>query len=113
MLGSLTGEYAELLSRLAVKQAPMEMGQELHVGQLSCCSQCRITPSLLHSSARCAQQAAHVESAALCTINPVQHILISADAKSDGSIAQTVIASSSNCSVHACCTLSDKGLDCL
>ena len=46
MLGSLTSEYAELLSRLAVKQAPMEMGQELHVGQLFCCSPCHITPAL-------------------------------------------------------------------
>ena len=33
MLGSLTDEYAELLTRLAVKQEPLEMGQELHVGQ--------------------------------------------------------------------------------
>ncbi|DBB03686.1 TPA: hypothetical protein ACH3X3_011009 [Trebouxia sp. C0006] len=32
MLGSLTDEYAELLTRLAVKQEPLEMGQELHVG---------------------------------------------------------------------------------
>ena len=39
MLGSLTDEYAELLTRLAVKQEPLEMGQELHVGQprLSLC----------------------------------------------------------------------------
>ena len=37
MLGSLTSEYAELLSRLTVNQAPLEMGQELHVGQLLCC----------------------------------------------------------------------------
>lgn len=33
MLGSLTDEYAQLLTRLAVKQEPLEMGQELHVGQ--------------------------------------------------------------------------------
>ena len=36
MLGSLTGEYAELLTRLAVKQEPLELGQQLHVGQSSC-----------------------------------------------------------------------------
>lgn len=35
MLGSLTGEYAELLTRLAVKQEPLELGQQLHVGQSS------------------------------------------------------------------------------
>ncbi len=33
MLGSMTSEYAELLTRLAVRQEPLEMGQELHVGQ--------------------------------------------------------------------------------
>ncbi|DBA80626.1 TPA: hypothetical protein ACH3X1_007876 [Trebouxia sp. C0004] len=32
MLGSLTHEYAELLTRVAVKQEPLEMGQELHIG---------------------------------------------------------------------------------
>ena len=39
MLGSLTDEYAELLTKLAVKQEALEMGQELHVGQapLSLC----------------------------------------------------------------------------
>ena len=35
MLGSLTGEYAELLARLAVKQEPLELGQQLQVGQSS------------------------------------------------------------------------------
>ena len=34
MLGSLTGEYAELLTRLAVDQEPLQIGHELHVGQL-------------------------------------------------------------------------------
>ena len=33
MLGSMTSEYAELLTWLAVKQEPLEMGRELHVGQ--------------------------------------------------------------------------------
>ena len=34
MLGSLTSEYAELLTRLAVDQEPLQIGHELHVGQL-------------------------------------------------------------------------------
>ena len=51
MLGSLTDEYAELLTRLAVKQEPLEMGQELHVGQppFSLCK-------LGNSSERCARE---------------------------------------------------------
>ena len=34
MLGSLTGEYAQLLTKLAVTQEPLQIGHELHVGQL-------------------------------------------------------------------------------
>lgn len=33
MLGSMTKEYAKLLTKLAVEQAPLQLGQELHVGQ--------------------------------------------------------------------------------
>ena len=33
MLGSLTGEYAHLLTRLAVRQEAPGLGQELHLGQ--------------------------------------------------------------------------------
>ena len=33
MLGSMTTEYAELLTKLAVEQEPLQLGQELHVGQ--------------------------------------------------------------------------------
>ena len=36
MLGSMTNEYAELLTQLAVDQEPLQIGQELHVGQLFC-----------------------------------------------------------------------------
>ena len=34
MLGSMTAEYTALLTRLAVDQQPLEIGHELHVGQL-------------------------------------------------------------------------------
>ena len=34
MLGTLAGEYEELLKRIAVKQEPLAIGQELQVGQL-------------------------------------------------------------------------------
>lgn len=35
MLGQLAGEYEQLLTRVAVKQEPLALGQELQVGQLS------------------------------------------------------------------------------
>lgn len=35
MLKSLAGEYEQLLTRVAVKQEPLALGQELQVGQLS------------------------------------------------------------------------------
>ena len=40
MLGGMTKEYAELLTRLAVDQEPLQIGQELHVGQLPSKLQC-------------------------------------------------------------------------
>ena len=35
MMGQLGGEYQQLLTRVAVKQEPLALGQELQVGQLS------------------------------------------------------------------------------
>lgn len=33
MLGNLAGEYEKLLARVAVRQEPLALGQELQVGQ--------------------------------------------------------------------------------